>query len=120
MASEAQMMLELFFAIYFPLIIDRSHQEYYPYDTYSTWERQSPDHRRLIVAWTTLFALPLFHFALTYVVLGENPIDIGPNTYGVLNIVPIGILSIFSFGYYRIFEPVINRFRRSIFTLKVS
>ncbi len=106
MASEAQMMLELFFAIYFPLIIDRSHQEYYPYDTYSAWERQSPDHRRLIVAWTTLFALPLFHFALTCVVLGENPIDIGPNTYGVLNIVPIGILSFFSFGYYRTLSPL--------------
>jgi hypothetical protein len=46
MANDAQIMLELFFAIYFALIIDRSHVAYNPYDTYSAWTGKSPDHRR--------------------------------------------------------------------------
>ena len=44
MATDAQIMLELFFAVYFALIIDRSHAAYNPYDTYSAWTRHSPRH----------------------------------------------------------------------------
>ncbi len=115
-ANDAQVMLELFFAIYFALIIDRSHVAYNPYDTYSAWTGKSPAHRRLIISWLILVLLPLLHFALTYLVLGEYPIKLDMTPYGVLNIVMIGFLSFFTFGYYRMFEAFLNAFPRFFYT----
>ncbi len=116
MANEAQMMLELFFAVYFALVIDRSHVAYDPYDTYSAWTGKSPAHRRLAMAWLILVLLPLFHFAITYLVLGKYIIALDMTPYGVLNIVMIGFLSFFSFGYYRIFEAFLNGFPRFFYS----
>lgn len=116
MANEAQMMLELFFAVYFALVIDRSHVAYDPYNTYSAWTGKSPAHRRLIVSWLILVLLPLSHFAITYLVLGKYPIALDMTPYGVLNIVMIGFLSFFSFGYYRIFEAFLNGFPRFFYS----
>lgn len=108
--NDAQIMLELFFAIYFALVIDRSHVAYNPYDTYSAWTGKSPAHRRLAVSWLIIVILPLLQFAITYLVLGEYPITLDMTPIGVMNIVMIGFLSFFSFGYYRIFEAFLNGF----------
>ena len=108
--NDAQIMLELFFAIYFALVIDRSHVAYNPYDTYSAWTGKSPAHRRLAVSWLIIVILPLLQFAITYLVLGEYPITLDMTPIGVMNIVMIGLLSFFSFGYYRIFEAFLNGF----------
>ncbi len=108
--NDAQIMLELFFAIYFALVIDRSHVAYNPYDTYSAWTGKSPAHRRLAVSWLIIVILPLLQFAVTYLVLGEYPITLDMTPIGVMNIVMIGFLSFFSFGYYRIFEAFLNGF----------
>lgn len=110
MVNDAQIMLELFFAIYFALVIDRSHVAYNPYDTYSAWTGKSPAHRRLAVSWLIIVILPLLQFAITYLVLGEYPITLDMTPIGVMNIVMIGFLSFFSFGYYRIFEAFLNGF----------
>lgn len=109
-------MLALFFAIYFALVIDRSHVAYDPYDTYSAWTGKSPAHRRLAMAWLILVLLPLFHFAITYLVLGKYIVKLDMTPYGVLNIVMIGFLSFFSFGYYRIFEAFLNSFPKSFYS----
>ncbi len=116
MANDAQIMLELFFAVYFALVIDRSHVAYDPYNTYSAWTRTSPAHRRLIASWLILFLLPLLHFAITYLVLGRYIVALDMTPYGVLNIVMIGFLSFFSFGYYRIFEAFLNGFPRFFYS----
>ncbi len=116
MATDAQIMLELFFAVYFALIIDRSHAAYNPYDTYSAWTRQSPAHRRLAAAIAFLFALPLLHFAFTYLVIGMTPIVFDQTPGGLLTIIMIGFLSFFSFGYYRIFEAFLNGFPTVFFS----
>lgn len=116
MVNDAQIMLELFFAIYFALIIDRSHVAYNPYDTYSAWTRKSLAHRRLAISWLILVFLPLLQFAITYLVLGEYPIALDMTLYGVLNIVMIGFLSFFTFGYYRMFEAFLNEFPRFFYS----
>jgi hypothetical protein len=108
MANDAQIMLELFFAIYFTLIIDRAHKEYDPYNTYSAWTGRSPAHRRLFASWLILVILPLLQFAVTYLIMGKYPVPLDAAPYGILNIVMIGFLSFFSFGYYRIFEAFLN------------
>ncbi len=116
MATDAQIMLELFFAVYFALIIDRSQGAYNPYDTYSAWARQSPAHRRLAAALVFLFILPLLQFAFTYLVIGQIPIVFDQMPVGILTILMIGFLSFFSFGYYRIFEAFLNRFPSVFFS----
>lgn len=110
MANDAQMMLSLFFAVYFTLMIDRSHEAYNPYDTYGAWTGRSFAHRRLVLSWLFLFLFPLIHFAVTYQVLGEYPLRFDWGFPGAVNIVLAGFLSFFSFGYYRIFESFLNGF----------
>lgn len=39
--NDAQQLFVLFFAIYFAMIIDRSHEMYKPWDIYNAWKRKS-------------------------------------------------------------------------------
>ncbi|MGZ7117829.1 MAG: hypothetical protein ACXVHS_10350 [Methanobacterium sp.] len=102
--SEAQELFILIFAIYFTLIIDRANRTYNPYDTYKAWKGRGKALRRLILSWTVLHILPLLNFAIFFIILGLNNTYFNPNLLGVTNIVLVGLLAFFDFGYYRIFE----------------
>src|SRR5665647_2187921 len=52
--TEAQELFSLFFAIYFGLIIDRSHEMYKSWDTYNVWKGKSHNIKRLLAAWIIL------------------------------------------------------------------
>lgn len=69
--NDAQQLFALFFAIYFAMIIDRSHEMYKPWDTYSAWRGKSHNIKRLLAAWIILFTMPLLHFAILFVLLGS-------------------------------------------------
>jgi len=102
--TEAQQLFILLFAIYFTLIIDRANRTYNPYDTYKAWIGKKYAVRRLILSWTVLHIFPLINFAVFYIILGLNKTLFNPDLLGVINIVLVGLLAFFDFGYYRIFE----------------
>jgi len=52
--NDAQQLFVLFFAIYFAMIIDRSHEMYKPWDTYNAWKRKSHNIKLLFAAWIIL------------------------------------------------------------------
>ena len=68
--TEAQELFSLFFAIYFGLIIDRSHEMYKSWDTYNA-KGKSHNIKRLLAAWIILFIVPLLHFAILFILLGS-------------------------------------------------
>lgn len=105
--TEAQQLFTLIFAIHFTLIIDRVHRNYNPYDTYSAWKGQSHAIKRLLVNWLIMYIMPLLNFAVFLIILGTHNILFNPSAIGVVNVVLVGLLSFFSFGYYRIFEAVL-------------
>ena len=107
MLTDAQQLFTLIFAIHFTLIIDRVHRNYNPYDTYNAWRGKSHAINRLLVSWLIMYIFPLLNFAAFFIILGIYNISFKPDLYGVLNIVLVGLLSFFDFGYYRIFEAVL-------------
>ena len=114
--NEAQELFSLFFAIYFSLIIDRANQNYNPYDTYNAWRGHHVALKRLITAWMVLHILPLLHFAVVFTLLGKYNISFNETPLGVANIILVGIISFFDFGYYRIFEGFLYRFPNEFYT----
>lgn len=56
--TTAQELFILLFAIHFTLIIERIHQTYNPYDTYSTFKGVPHAVKRLLVSWAILYILP--------------------------------------------------------------
>lgn len=102
--TEAQELFILIFAIYFTLIIDRANRSYNPYDTYNAWTGKPHAIKRLILSWTVLHIFPLLNFAIFYIILGLNETPFSPNFIGIINIILVGLLAFFDFGYYRIFE----------------
>ncbi len=106
--TEAQELFTLFFAIYFAIIIDRSHEMYKPWDTYNAWRGISHNRRRLLVAWAILFAIPLLHFALLFILLGSVNIRFDMTIGGISNVVLISLSSFFDFGYFRIYEAFLH------------
>ncbi len=114
--TEAQELFILIFAIHFTLIIERVHQSYNPYDTYSAWKGVPHAIKRLIVSWVILYILPLLHFAIFFVTLGTYEINFDMTVLGVFNIVLVGLLSFFDFGYYRIFEAALYYSPDTFFT----
>lgn len=114
--TEAQNLFILIFAIHFTLIIDRVHVNYNPYDTYSAWKGVPHAIKRLVLSWVILYILPLLNFAFFFLVLGLYNVTFDPNIRGVINIVLVGLLSFFDFGYYRIFEAVLYYSPDTFFT----
>ena len=114
--NDAQELFSLFFAIYFALIIDRSHQMYRPWDTYSAWKGSSHNINRLVTAWVILFIIPMFHFAILFILLGLNKIPFDMTFDGILNVVLISLSSFFDFGYFRIYEAFLHKYPESFFT----
>ncbi len=113
--TEAQEVFTLFFAIYFAIIIDRSHEMYKPWDTYNAWRGVSHNRRRLLVAWAILFAIPLLHFALLFILLGSVNIRFDMTIDGISNVVLISLSSFFDFGYFRIYEAFLHSYPESFF-----
>ncbi len=113
--TEAQELFSLFFAIYFALIIDRSHQMYRPWDTYNAWRGRSHNTKRLLAAWIILFIIPMFHFAILFILLGSFNIPFDMTINGILNVVLISLSSFFDFGYFRIYEAFLHKYPESFF-----
>jgi hypothetical protein len=113
--TEAQELFSLFFAIYFALIIDRSHEMYKPWDTYSAWKGKSHNIKRLLAAWIILFIVPLFHFSILFALLGLINVRFDMTISGILNVTLIGLGSFFEFGYFRIYEALLHRYSESFF-----
>ena len=105
--TDAQWIFIIIFGINFTLIIDRAHNNYNPYDTYNAWRGNSQAINRLLLSWLVLYILPLLNFAVFYIILLLNNISIETSVQGAFNIVLIGLLSFFDFGYYRIFESML-------------
>lgn len=113
--TEAQELFSLFFAIYFTLIIDRSHETYRPWDTYNAWRGSSHNIRRLLAGWIILLIMPLLHFAILFVLLGSFDVEFDMTIRGITNAALIGLSSFFEFGYFRIYEAFLHRYSESFF-----
>jgi hypothetical protein len=113
--TKAQELFSLFFAIYFSLIIDRSHEMYKPWDTYNAWKGKSHNIKRLFTAWIILFIVPLFQFAILFALLGLIDVRFDMTIRGILNVTLIGLGSFFDFGYFRIYEAFLHRYPESFF-----
>ncbi len=114
--NDAQTLFGFFFAIYFYMIIDRSHVMYKSWDTYSAWRGQSHSRNRLIAGWLILMILPLTQFAVLFTLLGLYNVTFEPTPAGVVSIILIGISPFFTFGYFRIYEAVIHGAHGSFFS----
>jgi hypothetical protein len=114
--TEPQELFILFFAIYFALIIDRSNEMYKPWDTYNAWRGKSHNVRRLLAAWIILFAIPILHFAVLFILLGSVDVRFDMTISGILNVVLISLSSFFDFGYFRIYEAFLHSYPKSFFT----
>ncbi len=115
MSPTAQNLFLYFFAIYFSLIIARSHETYQPWDTYSAWKRKSHNIKRLLAGWIILFIIPLLHFAILFILLGSVDIRLDMTISGILNVALISIGSFFEFGYFRIYEAFLHKYSDSFF-----
>jgi hypothetical protein len=113
--TEAQELFSLFFAIYFSLIIDRSHQMYKPWDTYNAWKGRAHNIKRLLASWIILFIVPLLHFAILFLLLGSIDVQFDMTTRGISNVVLISLSSFFDFGYFRIYEAFMHRYPEFFF-----
>ena len=113
--TEAQELFSLFFAIYFALIIDRSHEMYKPWDTYNAWKGKSHNINRLLTAWIILFIIPLFQFAILFAIFGLIDVRFDMTIRGILNVTLISLGSFFDFGYFRIYEAFLHRYPESFF-----
>lgn len=113
--NDAQELFSLFFAIYFSLVIDRSHQAYKPWDTYNAWKGKSHNIMRLLAGWIILFVIPILHFSILFILLGSFNIQFDMTFSGFSNIFLISLSSFFDFGYYRIYEAFLHRYPESFF-----
>ncbi len=113
--TDAQELFSLFFAIYFTLIIDRSHETYRPWDTYNAWKGSSHNIKRLLVAWIILLIMPLLHFAILFILLGSFDVQFDMTIRGITNAALIGLCSFFEFGYFRIYEAFLHRYPKYFF-----
>jgi hypothetical protein len=114
--TDAQNLFTLFFAIYFGMMVGRSHEMYRPWDTYHAWKGNSQNIRRLVTAWIILFIIPLFQFAVLFALLGSVYIPFDLTMAGIVNIVLIGFGSFFEFGYFRIYEAFLHSYPESFFS----
>jgi hypothetical protein len=120
MSSTAQSLFLYFFAIYFSVIIARSHETYKPWDTYSAWKGKSHNIKRLLAGWIILFIIPLLHFAILFVLLGSIAVRLDMTIRGILDVALISIGSFFEFGYFRIYEAFLHKYPDSFFSNEES
>lgn len=113
--TQPQELFILFFAIYFALMIDRSHEMYKPWDTYNAWRGKSQNLKRLLAAWIILFVIPILHFAVLFILLGSVDVRFDMTIDGISNVVLISLSSFFDFGYFRIYEALLHSYPKSFF-----
>jgi len=113
--TQPQELFILFFAIYFALMIDRSHEMYKPWDTYNAWRGKSQNLKRLLAAWIILFVIPILHFAVLFILLGSVDVRFDMTIDGISNVVLISLSSFFDFGYFRIYEALLYSYPKSFF-----
>ena len=114
--TEPQEVFILFFAIYFALMVDRSHEMYKPWDTYNAWRGKSHNLKRLLAAWLILFIIPILHFAVLFILLGSVDVRFDMTISGISNVVLISLSSFFDFGYFRIYEAFLHSYPESFFS----
>jgi len=114
--TDAQQLFTIIFAIHFTLIIDRVQRNYNPYDTYNAWKGQSHAIKRLLVNWLIMYIIPLTNFAVYLIGLGVYNITFDPYLRGIINVVLVGLLSFFDFGYYRIYEAILYAYPEAFYT----
>lgn len=114
--NDAQQLFGFFFAIYFYMIIDRSHVMYQAWDTYSAWMGISHNLNRLLLGWLILIIQPVTHFAILFTLLGLFNVIFIPTISGVVSIILISISPFFTFGYFRLYEALIHGFPAKFFT----
>ncbi len=114
--NDAQQLFGFFFAIYFYMIIDRSHAMYQSWDTYSAWRGKSYNLNRLLAGWLVLILLPVTQFAILFTYLGIFNVTFDPTVSGVVRIILISISSFFTFGYFRIYEALIHGYYALFFS----
>jgi len=107
--NDAQQIFGLFFAIYFFMIIDRSHEMYKPWDTYRAAQGKSHNINRLVLAWIVLVIMPVTQFAILFALLGLFDVSFNASIAGISRIILVGISSFFTFGYFRIYEAFLHR-----------
>lgn len=113
--NDPQEVFILFFAIYFGLMVDRSHEMYNPWDTYNAWKGKTHNINRLLTAWLILFIIPICHFGILFVLLGYVNVKFDMTVQGVSNIILISLSSFFEFGYFRIYEALLHSYPESFF-----
>jgi len=113
--NDPQEVFILFFAIYFALIIDRSHEMYKPWDTYNAWKGKPHNIKRLLAGWLILFVIPISHFGALFVLLGSVDVRFDMTIGGISNIILISLSSFFEFGYFRIYEAFLHSYPESFF-----
>jgi len=114
--SDAQQLFAFFFAIYFYMIIDRSHVMYRSWDTYSAWRGKSHHRNRLFAGWLVLMLLPVTQFAILLTLLGMYHVTFDATAAGIVRIILISISPFFTFGYFRLYEAVIHGSPQSFFS----
>jgi hypothetical protein len=114
--NEAQELFGFFFAIYFALIIDRSHEAYKPWDTYKAWQGKSHNINRLLISWIFLFLLPIMHFAILFTLLDIFNVTFETTIVGIVKVILVSISSFFAFGYFRMYEAFLHGFSKSFFS----
>ena len=114
--NDAQQLFGFFFAIYFYMIIDRSHVMYRSWDTYAAWRGKIHHRNRLLAGWLVLTILPVTHFAILFTLLGLFNVTFEPTPAGVVSIILISISPFFTFGYFRLYEAIIHGAPRSFFS----
>jgi hypothetical protein len=107
--NDAQQLFGFFFAIYFFMIIDRSHETYKPWDTYRAAQGKSHNINRLVMGWLVLMLLPITQFAILFTLLGLFNVPFDATIAGVIRIILISIGSFFAFGWFRIYEAFLHR-----------
>jgi hypothetical protein len=113
--NDPQEVFILFFAIYFGLMVDRSHEMYKPWDTYNAWKGKSHNIKRLLTAWLILFLIPISHFGILFILLGSVNIRFDATFAGVSRLILISLGSFFEFGYFRIYESFLHSYPESFF-----
>ncbi len=114
--NDAQQLFAFFFAIYFYMIIDRSHATYQAWDTYAAWSGKSHTINRLLAAWLLLIILPVTQFAILFTLVGVFNVTFDPTLNGVLRIIQISISSFFTFGYFRLYESLMHGYPSPFFS----
>ena len=114
--TNAQELFMLFFGIHFAVTIEKAHDMYKPWETYSAWGGSSHNIKRLLIAYLILVFIPLTHFGLLFVFIGSSSVPFDLTLDGVSNVILVSLSSLFEFGYFRMYEAFLHTYPKLFFT----